>query len=138
MSRVAFVVFYQSGNSQRLVRLLRLLNFFVSFVLGGLAYHLVSTLIFHREILAEARADGTKFCENVDESKAYTVFPYHEWYSNEKQYYTCNYRDDWAMGCFLSLAAAMLGLCFRSSATLLKHVWLRFIYADELLVKVCM
>ncbi len=135
MSRVAFVVFYQSGNSQRLVLLLRVLNFFVSFVLGGLAYHLVSTIMFHREILADARADGTKLCESVDARKAYSVFQYHDCYSNEKRTSTCNYRDDWAMGGFLALAAAMLGLCFRSSATLLKHVWLRFIYADELLVK---
>ena len=130
------VVFFQSDN-KRLILLLRLFNFVLSFVLGGLEYHLVSTIMFHREILADARADGTKFCESVDASKAYSVFPYHDWYSNEKRTSTCNYRDDWAMGGFLALAAAVLVLCFRSSATLLKHVWLRFIYAEEILVKVC-
>ncbi len=105
-------------------------------MLGGLAYHLVSTIIFQREILADARVDGTKSCENVDASKANTVFPYHDLYSNLQKTSTCNYRDDWAMGGFLALAASMLVLCFRSSATLLKHVWLRFIYANALLVKV--
>ena len=105
-------------------------------MLGLLTYFFVSALIYGGEKLMDLQKEATKSCENVHANNAYAGSPYHDWYTYDNKTSTCNYRNDWAFAGFLALSSAMLGLCFRSSATLLKHVWLKVIHADELSVQV--
>ncbi len=111
-------------------------NLVLSLLLGALTHSILSTILFRDRILTDLRAHANQSCESADVKEGYTTFPYHQLFTQHVKTINCAYDDRLAMGCFLLISTIMFACCYVASATMLKHLLLRLVHAEERPVQV--